>query len=221
MVLFGDSHAQQWQTAMMELANQRGWFLTVLTKSGCPVAALPADGSGQRYARPDCIQWRTTALTRITQQLHPRLIVLASRENYVASAAERESAWAATLGRLTPLGVPIVHIRDNPFPGFDVPTCMSGALLDWTRCAFSRSTTLWPDPVQALLDSGRVSGATQIDMTDMICPTAVCPAVRDGVLLYRDESHLSDTFVRALTPALAVRLDAAAVLPRPTPTSTP
>ncbi len=215
VVLFGDSHAQQWQTAMITLAQQRGWFLTVLTKSGCPADDLPADGSGARYALPDCIQWRTAALARIARQLRPRLIVLASRENYVSSATERESAWAATLARLTPLGVPIVHILDSPYPGFDVPTCLSGALRDWSRCAFPRSASTTPDPVRVLLDAGLVRGVAQLDVTDLICPDATCPAASGGVLLYRDESHLSDTFVRALLPAFTVRLDTAAITPTP------
>jgi hypothetical protein len=52
-----------------------------------------------------------------------------------------------------------------------------------------------------------VPDLTVINLNGNLCVADSCPAVRNGILLYRDDSHLSDTAVKALTPALGRAFD--------------
>jgi hypothetical protein len=48
-----------------------------------------------------------------------------------------------------------------------------------------------------------------VDLSDVICPTkGKCPAVVDGMIVYRDDHHLTATFAASLAPILAERLPA-------------
>ena len=40
-----------------------------------------------------------------------------------------------------------------------------------------------------------------VDLTNTYCSTT-CPPVIDGMIVYRDHSHLTDTFARTLRPAI-------------------
>jgi hypothetical protein len=45
-----------------------------------------------------------------------------------------------------------------------------------------------------------------IDMIDELCHKNVCPAVQDGEIVYRDDSHLTGSFAERLKPVLEQRL---------------
>lgn len=42
--------------------------------------------------------------------------------------------------------------------------------------------------------------ARVLDLTDWICPAEQCVPVIGDILLYRQGSHLTDTWVRSMTP---------------------
>jgi hypothetical protein len=46
-----------------------------------------------------------------------------------------------------------------------------------------------------------------IDFKEQICPQAECKVVRDGVILYRDDNHLTATFAAELGPDLLRRIN--------------
>ena len=52
-----------------------------------------------------------------------------------------------------------------------------------------------------------------IDVNGLLCPDQRCPAQLDGVLLYRDQSHLTATAARLLGPRLVHDLQAESLLP--------
>jgi hypothetical protein len=43
-------------------------------------------------------------------------------------------------------------------------------------------------------------------MNDRICPTARCPVVRRGAIVYRDTDHLTATFSAGEAPVLETRI---------------
>jgi hypothetical protein len=54
-----------------------------------------------------------------------------------------------------------------------------------------------------------MKGVHVIDMTDAICPTARCAPVIGNVLVYRQGSHLTATYVESLAPRLGEELASA------------
>ncbi|WP_283133838.1 SGNH hydrolase domain-containing protein [Rhizohabitans arisaemae] len=208
MTLLGDSHAGQWFSALKPIADRRGWSLEVLVKPGCPLPRLTVVDPrlGREYR--ECDTWRKNTLDRLVGGAKPELIVISTLGFYPG-----DPDWAAVIDPLRSLNVPIVYLRDTPSPGFDVPACLSKALngsgsadrrtID--RCAVPR--------VSALPPARFIGGVRVVDVTDVLCPGTTCPAVRDGVVMYRDSSHLTDTAAAVLSPRIERHLELLRVIP--------
>ncbi|MGB3762010.1 MAG: hypothetical protein WA966_02230, partial [Ornithinimicrobium sp.] len=54
--------------------------------------------------------------------------------------------------------------------------------------------------------ASRVPGTELIDIRDSICPETECVPVIGNVLVYRQTSHITDTYARSLKPVLEAEL---------------
>jgi peptidoglycan/LPS O-acetylase OafA/YrhL len=202
-ILFGDSHAAQWFPAVEALALERGWAVEVLTKSGCPAATMTVSSSQLGRVYTECDAWRQNSIERILNEPRPAMIFVSQlRGGYTGDDDLLERSWVTTLNALAGQGVPIIYLRDTPYPGKDIPGCVSGAMDDPNSCAFPRGGSVTPDPVADLVAAHHVQQTYLVDFTDVLCPGEVCEVVRDGILLYRDNSHLTATASALLAPRL-------------------
>ncbi len=72
-------------------------------------------------------------------------------------------------------------------------------------CGVDRAAAL--DPVDpALAASAHLPSVTLLDLTDSLCRQDVCRVIEGNVLVYRDDDHLTTTYVRTLTPELGRQL---------------
>lgn len=219
VVLFGDSHAIQWFNPLQRMAEERGWHLTTLVKSGCPATDIAAPGTSKRFTSA-CASWRAEALRKI-QGWNPSVVVVANATNYLGLVGrERPNAvslddWRAgtrrTLSALANAGIRVASMRDNPQAAGDVPTCLARAARhSWYpggSCELNRAMTL--KPVIFETEKAGAQGLPNvrfIDLTDELCGVSGCPAVRDGIVTYRDDNHLTGGFADRLRPALESRL---------------
>ncbi|MEU7905020.1 SGNH hydrolase domain-containing protein [Actinoplanes sp. NPDC049118] len=217
IVLIGDSHAGQWFAGVFALASRRGWAVEVLVKQGCPLPRLTVRSPQLGRAYTECDVWRRHALARLAAGPRPRLIVAASLNRYPAGARALGRGWDDTLDRLVATGAPVAYLRDTPTLGRDVPTCVSGALESWRRCSVAREAALPRDALAERLARGRRPGVSVVDVTGALCPSGPrCPAVREGVLLYRDGAHLTSTAAAVLAPRVELELERLGLL-RPFP----
>jgi peptidoglycan/LPS O-acetylase OafA/YrhL len=223
VVLFGDSHAEHWLPAMDRLARDRGWRVVAMIKPACPVADVPelVNTRLKRYYS-ECTTWRRAMLRRIVA-LRPTAAVLSSYDHYVSreggadwklSAAQWGAGLRRTYGTLARAGINTLVIRGTPRPGFDVPSCLSrrasGAPLSAKPCEYVFERSLVPDAVAEQNAAARgVATLAFVDMNDRVCDTAVCPVVRRGTIVFRDDGHLTATFSRREAPILSARIDAA------------
>nr|BFD88959.1 acyltransferase family protein [Kitasatospora sp. Xyl93] len=216
IVLIGDSHAGQWISAALALAEQRRWALEVLVKPGCPLATLTVRNNVLGRTFEECDRWRENTLTRLTSGPRPRLVLMAGLNRY-GSQEERAEGWTRTLDRLTALGAPLAYLGDTPMPGKDIPTCLAASDGRSDACFFPRDTAFEPDPV---LDGGLAAryGVRTLDVGPLLCPGTgpSCPAVLEGVVLYRDTGHITDTLARVLAPRLDKGLLGATAAPAAT-----
>ncbi|MEO8563776.1 MAG: acyltransferase family protein [bacterium] len=216
LVLYGDSHAAQWFPAFDSLVVLRGWRLVNLTKTGCPTVSVNVLNArlGRRYF--ECEKWRTNSVARIVQS-RPTIVLLTNERRYnllVGDGTIRSDTgtgrqvWGtglySTLKLLLPSGARLVVLQDTPHPGFDVPRCVVKHIDQPSSCTFPRKSGVNLGVAEAEREAvGRVPGTTYVDLTSILCDGERCPAVRDGIVRYRDTNHLSVTFTAALAAELS------------------
>ena len=205
-VLFGDSHAQQWLPVVQAIAKENNWRLNQFTKAACPVAALqPRDGRTDPFTKSDCLGWREDSVNAIIA-LKPKYIVISSLSTYVPDYQEFKTAWDQTLSRLRATGAKIIYLRDTPYPNKNMPECISGATDNWSACDFDLNNTPRTEPIVTDQVRGQNLDIPVLDLNAYLCEDNKCRAVRNGTLLYRDDSHLTATAVKALLPAVQAQI---------------
>jgi peptidoglycan/LPS O-acetylase OafA/YrhL len=221
VVLFGDSHAAQWFPAMEALAIKHRWKLLLFTKSACPAVSVTVFNTALARPYVECDRWRDKTLRSILS-LRPAAVVLSSSTHYVGALTPSQehavdpTTWATgahvTLSRLDSLGAPIVVLRDTPRPGFRVPRCLARAAWQGDsndrQCAVRRLSAL--DTTVYRIERGATASLRNVVSTDLtwaICDTALCAPKRHGLIVYRDDDHLTATFSAALADALGRELE--------------
>jgi peptidoglycan/LPS O-acetylase OafA/YrhL len=208
VALVGDSKAGQWGDALETIALRRGWRLSYLLKSTCELStSLAAAGEAPD---PICREWSEAVLERLAED--PPQLVLTSQVSSTAwsegsEAAKREALVTGMLeayARLRARGSEVAILVDNPSPALKVHECVSQHLDDLAACAFPRDTGSGGRPAQ--LAAALRGGYPAIDLADYICPGSTCPPVIGNVLVYRQGSHLTRTYVATLTDVLEQRL---------------
>jgi peptidoglycan/LPS O-acetylase OafA/YrhL len=222
IVLLGDSHAEHWLGGLDRVGRERGWKIVAMVKGGCPVADMPElmHARLQRYYH-ECTRYREAMLQRIVAS-RPAAVILSSWDHYIppdgtgADWQVTPELWRRglrrTYGRLAAAGLPVVSIRGTPRTWFDVPACLSrrAARLPFAaECTYQRERSLSRAAIAAQTEAARGLPIRFVDMNDQICAAARCGVVRNGVVVFTDDNHLTASFTRSVAPALGARLAAA------------
>jgi len=192
VVLFGDSHAAQWMPVLEELAYERGFQLISLTKSACSGPAVAKDESGA-FKNADCDEWRKNSIARI-QALQPMAVLVSGMQYFeIPGGYEDRGQWwregqRKTFAALRGSSKHIIYISDTPHPLRDIPSCIAAGRID--RC----NTT---EPADAFF----TPGWSQINPTSWFCAEK-CPAILNGIVVYRDASHISVLASKMVKPQL-------------------
>ncbi len=211
IVLTGDSKILQWYSAFDELGKKHGWKIRVITKSACPFAdTLILYKSKTPY--PECREWNKKALNYILSA-KPDYVITSQRITKGAVSPEdpntdyTSNAMVSSLARiwkkLEDNNIEVAVLLDNPAPDLKVYECVAENPDNLAVCSFDRKKGIKQSAVPVQLEAASVlKEADVIDLTDAICPAEQCPPVIGGVLIYRQGSHLTDTYIRSLTPRL-------------------
>ena len=192
-VLFGDSHAAQWFPALEKLAKENSFTLISLTKSACPGPAVRKVDKGD-YKNSDCSKWRVNVYKRIAK-IRPDAVLVTGMQYFQRPAGyqSRTQWWQEgqqkTLLALQGLTPKIIYIADTPHPKQDIPSCLSAKKA--RNCDNTEKTP-----------SIMVDGYQLVDPTPWLC-SSTCPAVLDGIVAYRDASHISVNMSIALSSQMA------------------
>ncbi|MCI0687957.1 MAG: acyltransferase, partial [Sporichthyaceae bacterium] len=214
VALVGDSKALQWLPALQELATSNDWHVVTYTKSGCPLANAMTTLDGTHYE--SCAAWNAKVLEQLTGPDRPDYVFTSQRRTRAldAAGAETQEAMQAALrsswSTLTDAGIDVIVLADNPDPHNRVYECVAENMQQLSQCTFSRADGARSSaaPVQAAAAKG-MPGVEMIDLVDAICPGDSCPPVIGQVLVYRQGSHLTATYVTSLSGHLRTALDAA------------
>jgi hypothetical protein len=214
VVVSGDSHVAAWFGAFDEAGKANRWRIVMVTKRGCPAADVSVyrATSQDEVATPyrACNIWRINALAYIAD-LHADLVVfptLTRRGVIGYSGANAIREWGEGLGRtldtIGASGAKLLVIGDTPKTnGDNVALCVNSHQRDIARCGNSRSKAVFDDRMAMLADTALAHHATYVDPSNWFCTETFCPAVIGNLVVYRDNTHLTDSYARYRAPQIA------------------
>lgn len=202
------SHVSQCMRTLNAIGKKRGYRIVSMIKDACTFTT-------GRFQHRTCPAWNKEAMAVIIE-MKPDLVFAMStrstrRNNLIRTEAVLKG-YRRAFARLAEHDIPVLGLRDNPWFTHDMAQCVSAFAPDWTRCGHDLDRVLLPASPTAGVNAPNV---TFVDFTDLYCADGFCPAVKNGILIYRDRHHLTGTFAylqkdyldAAITTALA-RADA-------------
>lgn len=216
--LIGDSHAQQWQGAVFDMARDRGWIVTTSYYGGCPVADIAFRGFRGEWTDADaelCMRWSRELADRVAEE-QPDLVLtaMASRLQTADDGSGRSSFDQMTSGlveywtRWADRGIRVLALGDPPFNSeVRSPDCVLLNEDDPRECARPRAEAQPADPLIAAAETAQAEGIEALDLSDRFCDAELCYAAVGGIPVYYDADHLNLEYVRMLRPELETAVD--------------
>lgn len=202
IVVLGDSHAQQYMAALGPVARSRGWEVVALLKGNCRFGG----GSPERDA--DCNAFNEASARYVLEQMPDAVFTVASLTHVDAPFETEVPHYLEGIRPFTGAGIDVVGIRDNPRFPMNMPECVQRHGPDAPKCQVPLEESLaGSSPLDTY--QGRVPGLYLMDLSDFICAGGICPAVVGNVYVYKDDNHLTKTYVQSMIPMFEQRLLAA------------
>ncbi|MEO8570069.1 MAG: acyltransferase family protein [Chloroflexota bacterium] len=212
VALVGDSHAAQWFPALERLAKHEGWEIVTFVKVSCAFIDMPVANLSLKREYRECEAFDQNTLARL-RLLKPDLTLVSMSRTALHpmhSSDNTVTAKAAAVARMI-AKVPgkVAIIVDTPYAKTDVPACLSANTGAVEACAIPRKTAFTQDLGDVEAAAARTSGAGFIDLTSkFVLGDGAVPVVINGMIVYRDECHMTATFARSLAPALGLQIRA-------------
>jgi peptidoglycan/LPS O-acetylase OafA/YrhL len=216
--LVGDSHAQQWQAPLFDMAKRNKWLLKISFLGGCPPAAVTYAGFyasvADQASVKNCRSWGQAVSEAVTADKPAYVFTsaFARRERVEdGSGRSQNEQYAEGFGKYwkawTSAGSTVVVLADPPY-NVDVraPDCALLNVEDPARCAVDRSAAAPSDPMVFAAHANQDPRLKLVDLTDYFCDKSRCYSVVGGVVVYFDVNHLNVEFSRLLGPMIEARL---------------
>lgn len=215
MVVYGDSHASMWMTALDEIAKKNGYKIYLFAKLACPLVESPVWSYQLNRPFTECAAWQQLVLPKIqvlradvlvvTDQWKPA--VIDGKKSDFDTPAIWEVEFPKALEKLRTYAKRVVVISNNPSMQQDSVACASKPRANLALCGAGRSQA-GNEKINAIEESATTSvGATFIDTVDLACSDYLCPVVIGDRFVYFDQWHFTQTYIRWLMPVLAKSLN--------------
>ncbi|HNP35044.1 MAG TPA: acyltransferase family protein [Woeseiaceae bacterium] len=215
-ILLGDSIGAQWISLLPEIYASPEWRVAVITKSGCAIVEQEYyyDRVGGTY--DTCTEWRRNALEYL-RNIRPEVIFVGSSSHYEFTAQEWTDGVQSVLRTLAGATDRIVLVPGTPSLTFNGPSCIespyefSFRLKNSEReCEQVLESSASADVTAYLAQAAsKFKNVEMLDLNDLVCPNGRCAAMASsGIVVFRDERHLTNTFVMAQLEEVSRRLKA-------------
>ncbi|WP_220126190.1 acyltransferase family protein [Pseudarthrobacter sp. B4EP4b] len=202
IVVLGDSHSQQYLGALAPIAAARGWELVTLLMPACRF------GAESETRNAECNAYNQASAAYVLEHRPDAVFTVASLTHEEAPFETEVPGYLDGVRPFADAGIEIVGIRDNPRFTFNMPECVQRNGADAHECSVPVEESLAdPSPLEAY--RGKVEGLHLMDLSDFICARGICPGVVGNVYVYKDDNHLTRTYVETMIPMFEQRLLAA------------
>ena len=214
IVLYGDSHASMWMTALDKIGKERNYRVVLLAKLACPIVQKTIWSYQLNKPFEECDQWNTKAFEQI-KTLNPEYLIVTNQWKPAVTDGQKDdfgtnSFWSAefpkALSNLKSIAKKMIVIGNNPSLTTDPLRCASRPNQNLMLCA-----AFTPNADNHVInkiesDAAKALGVPFIDTVQIACSKTLCPLVINGYFVYFDQWHFTDPYVQFVTPWLAQQL---------------
>lgn len=219
VALIGDSHATHWRSALLHVASRKRWHGISIARSSCPFTQATPDIPD----RQGCVDWNDDVLRFLAENPEIDTVVVSQHRGLVLAPKgtdpreEQVRGYIRAWGLLPGTVKQVIVIRDTPYTRTHTGRCIEQARRRREDigqvCALPRSGALKSDPAASAARRSSDPRVRLVDMTDYFCGRKLCYPVIGGVLVNKDNTHLSLMYGTTLGPYLLREIDA--LLERP------
>lgn len=192
VVLLGSSHMQQHIATVLDRARESGWSLVAVTRDGCQVSLT----KGGRMPNSCVWLWQGIADALDGAGIEPDLVVLPGSMGRPQGDDVVAEDVIELVDELRAPGRALVALRDTPRFERNIFACGQQHGTDDARCV--QHVQMRPGDHARHRERLARRDVTWVDLTEEICPHAVCRPTRGTRLTYIDSHHLSRTFAERL-----------------------
>ena len=204
IMVLGSSHAHVLNTPILEMARENHWNLTSLTKGYCPLGEDTAAGNSE-----SCAAFNKDTLAKVLAMKPDVVVTTSTRTNVLWEIPEElDPAWLSTVETLNAAGIKVIAVRDTPRILENVPDCLEETPTDSLGCGAKR-VDLYDEVAPTDEVAQSLPGTTFLDFSDYFCNDTICPAVIGNVIVYKDDNHVTATYMKSLTPIFEKEFQAA------------
>lgn len=212
VVLLGDSIGVQWFSMIREVFPVARWKVVVFTKSSCPMV-----DEDFYYARIGkvykvCRDWRDATLKAINL-IKPNVLIMGNAATYDFNRTQWIKGSERIIEKVRNPKTSIIIIPGTPSLGFDGPSCVSRNLssegrIDPNKCLAKGRGEIVESVAGYLQQAAdQFANVHMLNLNDVVCPDGNCNAInKQGLVVFRDSQHLTDSYVRAITPIIRERV---------------
>ncbi len=204
LVVVGDSHADQWVPAIRAAVEGTNWKVVTFLHEACPFNTEKRT-LAENPEFP-CTGPNEETLDRILE-LEPEAVMMTNLavDDMAPDSTEEHKGTRGYVEVMEPMaeaGIRVVALHDTPTPKDEenVAECVVEHRDDPRACDLDRAETQESARTNAALEAAaaQVDGVEFVRPTDLFCTSDTCPAVIGNVLVYRDQNHVSATYMSTL-----------------------
>ncbi len=224
-MLIGDSHAAQWAPALDAYAASQGWRLEIHNKSACNVADVPVWERRLRRVFDECLEWRSAVAKRI-RNTAPEIVFVGITRDYelwdngrVIQTKDAMGYWrqqlTALLQALEEDAGRVILLAETPYLNFDPVDCLADDSI--ANCDPPKSLVVDRDYAAIESSAAQDAGASVLSVNDLLCPGSTCPVVVDDIVVFRDNHHITASYMKRLAEPIGNLIEGRDPYPTPSP----
>ena len=188
VLVFGDSHAEQYLPAIQKTAENRNWNLAALLMGGCKISR-DFDGHDDT-----CKKWVQAGLDWALNKAQPDAVIMVSTLTQPGSPDQVLPGHPHVVSEFLTKGIKVIGMRDTPNYSQNIYECAVSV----------------PNPQSCGVPYGQVYSKTLnglpvenpgfhfVDLSPQICPNDACSPLVGNLYVYMDHDHLTKYYSQSL-----------------------
>lgn len=204
-VLVGDSIAQMYVPALVEIFGTGEWKLRITSMYACPFIDMDV---GSLEGRIELCRTRKDQEVQIIHETQPDLVIIGNTYWRAADATgtkaaidDWDAAFRASLAKIQSSAKAIL-VLPPPVPDKTISDCMT-ALSAPADCVSAMNSTDWAEMANLQKDATEQIGGVFIDNRLWYCNEAgLCPPFVGSILVKKDQAHITADYARYIVPVI-------------------